>query len=74
MVPQELWDVLLAYNLLRFQMAQMAYSDKRGQSHLNYSPPRRCSREYVFSNKRGHPLAASVQVGNTAPRSPGAPR
>ncbi len=26
MVRQELWGVLLAYNLLRFQMAQMAYS------------------------------------------------
>jgi IS4 transposase len=28
MVRQELWGVLLAYNLLRFQMAQMAYSLK----------------------------------------------
>jgi IS4 transposase len=28
MVRQELWGVLLAYNLLRFQMAQMAYSMK----------------------------------------------
>jgi len=28
MVRQELWGVLLAYNLLRFQMAQMAYSIK----------------------------------------------
>ena len=26
MVRQELWGVLLAYNLLRFQMARMAYS------------------------------------------------
>ncbi len=28
MVRQELWGILLAYNLLRFQMAQMAYSLK----------------------------------------------
>lgn len=28
MVRQELWGVLLAYNLLRFQMARMAYSQK----------------------------------------------
>lgn len=28
MVKQELWGVLLAYNVLRFQMAQMAYSLK----------------------------------------------
>ncbi len=28
MVRQELWGILLAYNLLRFQMAQMAYSMK----------------------------------------------
>lgn len=28
LVQQELWGVLLAYNLLRFQMAQMAYSLK----------------------------------------------
>ena len=26
MIRQELWGVLLAYNLLRFQMARMAYS------------------------------------------------
>lgn len=31
MIKQELWGVLLAYNLLRFQMARMTYSLKGGK-------------------------------------------
>ncbi len=38
MVRQELWGILLAYNLLRFQMAQMAYSLKSiGPNQISFN-------------------------------------
>ncbi|MEK9495340.1 hypothetical protein V2H77_02495 [Photorhabdus sp. P32] len=33
LIEQELWDVVLAYNLLRFMMIQMAYSQKETEPY-----------------------------------------